>query len=299
MTIHLPTANLRGFYCLLRHPSLRFLHLVAVRLPSDLPELEPSFVETTPLTTLIFDQCELKVDSLSRILSAPKNLKHLTLSEVSDVLSLDPQATMKSLMPIAKSLETLTHFHRAFLDIANPQGDLSPIKLNSSSMREFLHLKFIDIDYCSLFRGIVSNPAIAPPKLETIRLRDRNVFMLDQHHDLTPYTCLPSVRLLEFIQHSSINHPDFVDILADDICEPGRVEGYHSWSSKLSESGINMKLYVVMEIWEHSKYPVIVYDSAETGDNGKAIFDVDRIHRDMNGMAFPRYYVSSSATSSA
>lgn len=241
----------------------------------------------TPLTTLIFDECELETESLFRILSTPKSLKHLTLGEnVSNLrhrgpvpkLTSAPQATMKALMPVAHSLETLTHFDPTFAIMADP-GHPSPIKIKGSGMRAFHCLKFFEMDRCSLFhRGIISSHTLAPPNLETIRVRNHRRHdgdMFDQLPDLTPYTYLPSVKLLEFVQPSILPFEEYARTLADYICDDDSVKERHAYAYKLWKSGINMKLYAEMQLKTSYIPPYLygeplpelltVYNSVEVG----------------------------------
>jgi hypothetical protein len=74
---------------------------------------------TTPLATLIFDECYLDTKSLRQILSTPEKLKHLTLGEnvfnihhsheLLPKLSPHPQEALEAIAPVAHSLETLVH----------------------------------------------------------------------------------------------------------------------------------------------------------------------------------------------
>src|SRR5690242_17343947 len=99
LTIHSHGAHadfwdLDGFHCLFRHPSLRYLHVSCVTFPKTLDVLEPH-ARTTPLTTLVFDECNLEPKSLQQLLGTPLKLKHLTLGEnvfnVNRAVSLSPR----------------------------------------------------------------------------------------------------------------------------------------------------------------------------------------------------------------
>ncbi|KAK1910458.1 hypothetical protein P3342_008337 [Pyrenophora teres f. teres] len=86
LTIHSHGADtdfwdLDGFHCLFRHPSLRHLHVSCIAFPdTEIPQLA-SHMNKTPLTSLVFDECELKPQSLLSILQTPAQLKSLTLGE--------------------------------------------------------------------------------------------------------------------------------------------------------------------------------------------------------------------------
>jgi hypothetical protein len=99
--------------------------------------------------------------------------------------------------------------------------------------------------------------------------------MFDQLPDLTPYTYLPSVRQLEFVQPSILPFEDYARSLADYICEDDRLKERHAYAYKLWKSGINMQLYAEMQLKSSYIPPYLygeplpelltVYNSAEVG----------------------------------
>ncbi|KAF2650502.1 hypothetical protein K491DRAFT_771004 [Lophiostoma macrostomum CBS 122681] len=258
-----------GFDSLFRHPTLRHLHVSCIRLPSDMPQLE-SHVASTPLSTLIFDECDLEVASLERILSTPKRLKNLTLGEnvfnikigrlPSPKISTVPAAAVKALMPVAHSLETLVHIDPMFLTHADPTRPPA-IRIEGEGMRNFFNLKSIDCDPCSfLHQGIIASRVQAPPNLESLRVRyyhrhyqnEHNLF--DELPDINSYAQLPSLKLLEYIQPAITPRSAFyASQMADSICEENRLRERHAYAYRLWKRGVQMKVYAEM----HRKYTLI------------------------------------------
>lgn len=166
LTIHSHGASadfweLDGFHCLFRHPNLRHLHVSCVAFPdTELPELA-SHVKKTPLTTLVFDECELEPNSLLSILRTPARLKQLTLGEnvfnvnrsrqVKAVLSKDASASLKALSAVAHSLERLTHLDPGWRTEFSPHV-LRSIRPSGDGMRGFHSLKYLDCINSSVVR---------------------------------------------------------------------------------------------------------------------------------------------------
>jgi hypothetical protein len=245
--------DLDRFYCLFRHPSLRYLHVSCVNLPVDLQELA-QYASTTPLTTLIFDECEIEPGSLRHILATPRSLKHLTLGEnvynisrdrgVTPRLSRAPDTTLQALLPVAHSLESLTHYDPKFIALGDPDRP-PPLKLKGDGMRHFHSLKFLECDPCSfLHQGIILAPTLAPPNLETLCIRHprrQHGDLFDQLPDCMPYTYLGSLKTLEFIQSTSMKSPTYI---SEYVCEPESLRERHAIAYKLHQHGINMKVYM-------------------------------------------------------
>ncbi|KAF2871142.1 hypothetical protein BDV95DRAFT_495210 [Massariosphaeria phaeospora] len=277
--------ELDGFHCLFRHPRLRYLHVSSFSLPADLPELEP-YASTTPLTTLIFDECELTIKSLGRILRTPKSLKHLTLGEnvanivrtkgVSPQLTPAPRATLDALVPVAHSLESLTHFDPSWMTRNDLELNLRPVKFGGNGMRDFHQLKYLDCDPCSFFhKDIILTRGLAPPNLETLRLRrPRHHYndFFDALPQRDPYIAIDTLKTLEFVQPA-----DCRTIVATPryVCDADRLKERHEYAYKLYKQGINTKIYMELHIkhglippYLHGeKVPVLlcVYDAMEVG----------------------------------
>lgn len=268
-------------------------------LPSDLPQLA-DFASKTPLTTLIFDECELIPQSLGRILATPKSLKHLVLGEnvcnnrdsrsVNPRLSRAPDAALKALLHVSHSLETLVHLDPHYATLPDPSNPPA-LRLKGSGMRDFHRLAFIECDRCSfLHQGIIANRELAPPGLKTLRIhqsgrghRSRgNVWHVLPDH--TPYVNLPSLKLLEFTtpttSRTSLYH------VTEHVALPDRMRERHSWAFKLWTRGIGVKMYV--EVHKHfNLIPpylhgevkpelVLLYDSFKVGFERRLPFPEDQ-----------------------
>lgn len=260
LTIHSHGAHadfwtLDGFHCLFRHPSLRYLHVSCVTFPDTLEVLEPH-QRTTPLTTLIFDECNVEPRSLQHILSTPEKLKHLTIGEnvfninrsvqCSPKLSPNPVAALEALAPVAHSLETLTHLDSKWR--LNPDKHLILRKrAPGEGMRGFHSLKTMECDTDSfLHEAIVMNHDLCPPNLDTLIVR-RHWYVAENFFDYLPdieiYTALPSLNTLELRQSAaSLNSLATEDY----ICEPDRLRNRHAYGYKLFKSDINFKVSIEM-----------------------------------------------------
>lgn len=258
LTIHSHGAHadfwpLDGFHCLFRHPALRYLHISCVTFPDTLHLLD-SHKTTTPLTTLIFDECNLEPTSLLHILSTPAKLKHLTLGEntfninrsveCSPKLSPDPAAALAAIAPVAHSLESLTHLDSAWR-IAPENHIIVRRRVQGDGMRRFHSLKTIECDTGSfLHEAVIMNHDLCPPNLETLVVR-RHFYVAENFFDHLPnvgyYTALPSLHTLELRQSAAA-----LNILAtsDYICEPDRLRNRHAYAYKLFKSGIAFKVSV-------------------------------------------------------
>ncbi|KAF3032380.1 hypothetical protein E8E12_002518 [Didymella heteroderae] len=258
LTIHSHGAHadfweLDGFHCLFRHPSLRYLHVSCVTFPRTLEVLEPH-KRTTPLTTLIFDECNLETGSLQQILSAPEKLKHLTLGEnvfninrshdLSPKLSPHPQEALEAIAPVAHSLETLVHLDSKWR--LNPENHhIARQRITGEGMRQFHSLKTLECDTGSfLHEAIVMNHDLCPPNLDTLIVR-RHFYVAENFFDYLPdeaiYTALPSLSTLE-LRQSAVSFNDMST--AEYICEPDRLRNRHAYGYALSKRGINLKVSI-------------------------------------------------------
>lgn len=247
--------NLGEFHCLFRHPSLRYLHVSCLALPSDLPELEP-YAKSTPLTELVFDECELEPRSLGRILATPKALTHLTLGEnvyninegrgANPRLTRAPEAALAALSHVAHSLVTLTHYNPVTRRIVD---NYKVLAIPGAGMRHFHSLKTLRVDVSSfLHRGIALSHVQAPPNLHTLQIRnprqkfsrwenltgtnDENFFEELPPHD--PYTYLASLKTLEFVQGATSEM--YI------TKSPESLRERHKTGYKLFKHGINLKV---------------------------------------------------------
>ncbi|KAJ4293532.1 hypothetical protein N0V90_008815 [Kalmusia sp. IMI 367209] len=284
--------HLGDFRCLFHHPSLRYLHVSCVLLPPDLPELEP-YAKSTPLTSLVFDECELEPKSLGRILATPKQLKHLVLGEnvynikrrrgTQPRLTMAPEAALEALMHVAHSLESLTHYD-PYWRLHRDSHKHRPMAGNG--MRDFHNLKTLQVDACSfLHRSIIFSHTQAPPNLATLQIRNARrsqphmVMPVDTPDDFfehlppfEPYTYLKSLESLDFIQGAS---PEMQIVRPEHICEPENIRKRHTYAHKLFKHSINLRMYLE-GTWRAGLIPpylhgepqpelVCVYDAAQIG----------------------------------
>ncbi|KAL1799223.1 hypothetical protein ACET3X_003260 [Alternaria dauci] len=246
--------NLDGFHCLFRHPALKHLHVSCVVFPaSDIPQLA-SHTRQTPLASLAFDECVLHPKSLLSILRTPARLKTLTLGEnvfnvkrsrqVKPILTKDPCASLAALSAVAHSLESLTHLDPGWR-IARSPHVLRSTRPPGHGMRDFHLLKYMECDTDSfLHQAIVMNRDLAPPGLETLRVRrhwDVPVNFWDQPPDFDHYAALPSLKTLDLLQSSHL----WLDLVnADYVCDDERLRNRHAKAYKLFKAGINLKMSI-------------------------------------------------------
>ncbi|KAI2476642.1 hypothetical protein Ptr902_11989 [Pyrenophora tritici-repentis] len=245
--------DLDGYHCLFRHPSLRHLHVSCIAFPgTEIPELA-SYVNKTPLTSLVFDECVLDPQSLLSILQTPAQLKSLTLGENvyntnrskdNPMLSKYPVESLRALSAVAHSLETLVHLDPGSR-IDSSSHVMSSIRTPGDGMRDFHSLKYMECDTQSfLHKAIIMNRDLAPPKLETLRVRrhwDSPANLWDEPPNLDHYAALPSISTLELMQSSFI----LLRLSTEDyICEAERLRNRHAKAYKLSKAGINLKMLI-------------------------------------------------------
>lgn len=299
--------NLGDFHCLFRHPALRYLHVSCLALPEDLPDLEP-YARSTPLTELIFDECELEPRSLDRILATPKNLRHLTLGEnvyninegrgANPRLTRAPEAALAALKHVAQSLETLTHYDPAWRLNVNYH---KPNPISGEGMRDFHSLRSMRVDACSfLHRSVILSHTQAPPNLHTLQIRhprpritrfalsgaptDMDYFELLPPYE--PYTYLASLKTLDFVQGSSLEMPMATP---RHICEEEALRERHAIGYQLFKHGINLKV-TLEATWRSGLIPpvlhgepppelVCVYDAEEVGFRRKFAAEFEAAER--------------------
>lgn len=300
LTIHSHGANsdfweLNGFHCLFRHPNLQYLHVSCVAFPQDLPELE-DHIKKTPLTTLIFDECDLEPGSLRAILGTPAKLKHLTLGEnvwnvtrskrIEPKLSKDASASLKALDAAAHSLETLSHTDPGWRLDSEPHGARRS-RPPGQGMRNFHTLRSIQCETSSfLHQAIIMNHEMAPPNLDTLRLyRHWTVSsdFFDYHPEVETYLALPSLKTLELVQSTplfdELSRPAY-------ICDSERMQNRHAYAFKLYKAGINLKVFVELHKGTNLIPPYLfdepiplqhcVYDASDVGFRRHIkIFDKD------------------------
>ncbi|RMZ68289.1 f-box domain-containing [Pyrenophora seminiperda CCB06] len=290
LTIHSHGANsdfwnLDGFHCLFRHPSLRHLHVSCIAFSDvEIPCLA-SHIKKTPLTSLVFDECELWPKSLRSILQTPAQLKHLTLGEnvhntsrskmFNPVLTPNPVHSLEALSVVAHSLESLVHLDPLARALSG-SFDLSSIRPPGDGLRHFHSLKYMEMGTPSfLHRAAVMNRDLAPPNLETLRVRqyfDDDYDLWVELPDLDNYAALPSLSTLELMQSSYLG-----DELSDKdyICDPDYLRDRHVKAYKLFKAGVSLKMLIEMHKtatlippYLHNEHvPIVrcVYDASAVG----------------------------------
>jgi hypothetical protein len=189
-------------------------------------------------------------------------------------LSRAPDAALQALLPVAHSLESLTHYDPNFRALADP--DRPPtVRLKGDGMRHFHSLKFLECDPCSfLHQAIILAPALTPPNLETLCLRHPRPQpgdLFDQLPDFMPYTYLGSLKTLEFIQSTSMKSPTYI---SEYVCSPESLRERHTTAYKLHQHGINMKMY--MEIHE-SRSLIPPYLHGEPTPKTLCMYDAEEV----------------------
>jgi hypothetical protein len=300
LTIHSHGANsdfwdLGGFHCLFRHPNLQHLHISCVAFPQDLPELE-HHTKKTPLTTLVFDECDLEPSSLLAVLRTPAKLKHLTLGEnvwnvsrskrIEPKLSKNASASLEALSAVAHSLETLTHTDPGWRLDSEPHRTRRT-RPPGQGMRNFHALRRIQCETSSfLHQAVIMNHEIAPPNLDTLRLcRHWNVStdFFDSHPEIESYLALPSLKILELVQSSPLWHELS---RSEYICDGERMQSRHAYAYKLYKAGINLKVFIELHKGSNLIPPYLfdeptpilhcVYDASDVGFRRHIrIFDKD------------------------
>jgi len=298
--------DLGNFHCLFRHPRLRYLHVSCVSLMEDIPALA-HHTRKTPLTTLVFDECEMAPEALRAILRTPAKLKHLTLGEnvwnsrrtgrIRARLNKSPVETLDALTQVAHSLENLIHLDPTWkldLDSYNPSR-MSPI---GEDMRSFHTLTYLECEVTSfLHQAFIMNHELAPPNLDTIRLRRHwnvSVDFFERLPEVETYLALPSLKKLELMQQSHC----WLDLSQSEyICEAQRLRTYHAYAYKLFKAGINLKMLISMHRdpniippYLHGEaLPIMgcVYDASQVGFSrtGGVLTDTGLAHA--NGVRMP------------
>ena len=290
LTIHSHGAHadfweLDGFHCLFRHPSLRFLHISCVTFPETLDVLEPHKT-TTPLTTLIFDECNLELKSLQQVLGTPEKLKHLTIGEnvwnvnrtvgLSPTLSPKPAAALEAIAPVAHSLESLTHLDPSWR--LNPETHrIARQRVPGDGMRKFHSLKTMECDTDSfLHTAIVTSQDLCPPNLDTLIVR-RHFNVAENFFDYLPdvgiYTALPSLNTLELKQSAAAMNKLST---SDYICQADRLRSRHAYAYKLFKNSNPVNLKVSIELGRGSSL-IPPYLHGEPVPEVRCLYDASQI----------------------
>jgi hypothetical protein len=177
-------------------------------------------------------------------------------------------------------------------------------------MRDFHHLRFMDVNPCSFLHQIVCSNGSAPPNLETLRLHhayagdidESSKTAFDMYPKFEPYTFLSKLKTVESViaacSESEFSLPQF-------ICEETRLRKRHQYAYKLHAYGINYKVYLEAT-WsighihpflhdEPKPALVCVYDGAAVGFR-RRIFDAGNVEASTSpGSADPPQVESNAA----
>lgn len=237
---------------------------------------------TSPLKTLILDECNIYAGGLSAILATPKALKELTLGE--NVDNVDPPSVtlgstmisitgaIEALSLTAHSLEKLTHLnrdHRRFVGIADFLPSQRPL-LPGPGFKAFDALKYVECDkYSFVHRYITQDPAFAPPNLEVYRLRshkyEQEIIESMQHPpDFYPFARLQNLKCIEVLKPVRV---DSILEICNKIWRPDRARSLHAWAYKLWKHGITTKLIIQAHL--DSPFPPYLF-----GERTPVVFQV-------------------------
>jgi hypothetical protein len=247
--------DLDAFHCLFRHPNLRHLHISCVSLTNDLPALH-SHINKSPLTTLVFDECELSPRSLHAVLRTPAKLKHLTLGEnvwntrrskrLKPRLTQNASETLEALKEVAHSLESLVHHDPSWkLDFESHRS--RRMVPSGEGLRNFHALKLLQCETTSFLHQMsIMNREMAPPNMETLRLARHDSVpdnFFDHMPEIETYLALPSLKTFELMQAS---HCWLELSVADYICDAERLRNRHAYAYQLYKAGINLRVLIQM-----------------------------------------------------
>lgn len=144
----------------------------------------------TPLQTLILDECYITPTGLRTILSLPRNLVSLSLRETDrhlghggSKLNEDIGIVLSALSQQSHSLHFFQHSCPGFFE-HRPQSirelraaweqleRYARAANDSPGFSKFAQLRTLELSWLSVLAHILSNPALAPPALETYRLME-------------------------------------------------------------------------------------------------------------------------------
>ncbi|KAF2492320.1 hypothetical protein BU16DRAFT_620704 [Lophium mytilinum] len=248
------------------HPSLRTIHLSCVNIDKDIEYLQ-QHQHTTPLTTLIFDECEISAPGLASVLCAPKGLTDLTLGENlhhSDFPSIwarrhrrdSHDGLVEALLQQAHSLQFFKHLRETSAPVRG--FNLLP-KLRK------LELSSVDI------RQLFKYEHFLPSDLESLVLIESNETWfgkLDQVRTLLAAHWLRNLKSLSFIV--TLHH--LAETLSDKLWGATLAQQVHKLAYELRNRGICFQIFVRNDCsrtippyldGERIPQPVVVYDSQD------------------------------------
>jgi hypothetical protein len=183
------------------HPTLRNLTVSCFDICDDIETYLSANPNSTPLKSLIFDECNINITGLAAILSVPKALEKLTLGERMYhmyrsghvPLGRSPALLLQALSLQKDSLQYLKHI-----------GGRTehPGIHNDLSMAIFPHMRAMELDTHSILTLMLSNSAVPP----NFHLRLVRSYQFEQPWDEVENSPLPSI--LEWLNR--VHHLDYV-----------------------------------------------------------------------------------------
>jgi hypothetical protein len=175
--------NLGRAAILFLHPTLRNLTLSCFDIGDDLGHIISQASNKTPLTSLVFDECNITHLGLAAVLSVPKALERLTLGErmhhawrTRNVLQNDPGLLLQILQSQGHSLKYLKHIGGHRWHSRTTGHGASQLSLAFLS-----NVQMMELSSKSILVKIAAGCGALPSSLQTLRLlepRDSVNFLL-------------------------------------------------------------------------------------------------------------------------
>ncbi|OCL02248.1 hypothetical protein AOQ84DRAFT_393100 [Glonium stellatum] len=243
--------NLGRLGVLFLHPSLRNIHLSCAEIGDGLDFLR-AYPASTPLTSLVLDECDISTAGLSHILSVPRGLKQLTISESAHHSDHDnkfqqigeqPIEIFAALEPQKHSLQFLKHTCRASIEGVD-EGSSRPICFaDTAGLFNFEALTNIEVSINSVFKRALE-AHLGPRDLKSIRLVDVSGSILDN-----PETAIDTHALMRYrhLQDFDLIHSTREEeLLVAEMWGHGRLEKVHKFTRLLQACNINLQVYIEM-----------------------------------------------------
>ncbi|KAF2815807.1 uncharacterized protein BDZ99DRAFT_471132 [Mytilinidion resinicola] len=248
------------------HPSLRTIHLSCVTIDEGLEYLQ-QYQHTTPLTSLIFDECEISAPGLASVLCAPKGLTDLTLGENmhhSDYTDLFQRRRLRDSQDgLVGALLQQAHSLRFFKHLSETS---SPIRgLNVFPALRRLELTRVDIRQLFKFEHFL------PSDLESLILiepREHWIGQLDHVPSVLAAHWLRNLKTLSFI----VTLHYHLGVLSDKLWGDALAPRIHKLAYELRTGGVCFRILARNDYTgamppyldgEKIPEPVVVYDSQD------------------------------------
>jgi hypothetical protein len=238
--------NLGRLGLLFLHPSLRNIHLSCAEIGDDLDFLR-AYSRSTPLASLVLEECGVTAAGLSHILSAPRALQHLTIGESahhshgskSGPIGEQPIQLFAALALQKHSLRFLKHTFHDSIE-GNDEGNGRPIRFaDTPGLFHFEALTHIEISTNSFFKSALE-AHLGPRDLKSIRLLFSGS-ILDN-----PETAIDTYALIWYkhLQNLDLVHSATAENLrASGIWNNGHSEAMYKFARHLKSRNINLQLY--------------------------------------------------------